>query len=230
MVASAARLRRTHELSSFDLRFKRDPPDPYAPVNTHRSHATTLREPDEFLKGDPPSPPSAAPHQSLTSKERQEMRSIKKKTAVVASGLALAVAVGAVAYAYWTNSGSGSGNAATGSNNAVTVNQTSPVADLYPGGPAATLSGNFDNGNSGKVFVHEVTASLFSVDGGSDASKPDCTTADFELTSNPALVDAEINSGSGVGAWSGIKVALKDTGLNQDNCKNAVLHISYSSN
>jgi hypothetical protein len=157
------------------------------------------------------------------------MRSIKKKTAVVASGLALAVAVGAVAYAFWTNSGSGSGSASTGSNNAITINQTSSVDGLYPGGPSAELSGNFTNLNDSKVFVHQVTASLVSVDGGSVSGKPACTTDDFELSSNPATVDAEIDPGTG-GSWGGIQVALKDTALNQDNCKNAVLHVNYSSN
>jgi hypothetical protein len=158
------------------------------------------------------------------------MRSLKKKTAVVASGLALAIAVGAVAYAYWTNIGSGAGTAATGSDNAITVNQTSAPEGLYPGGPAAELSGNFTNPNSSQVFVHQVTASLASVDGGSDASKPACTVADFQLSNNPVTVDAEVPAGGGVGSWSGIQVSLKDTGANQDNCKNAVLHISYSSN
>jgi hypothetical protein len=154
---------------------------------------------------------------------------LRKKTAVVATGLALALATAAIAFAYWTNSGSGSGSAATGSDVAITVNQTSSPAGLYPGGPAATLAGNFTNTNSSKVFVHQVTASLASVDGGSDAGKPACTTDDFELSHNPATVDAEVDPGTG-GSWSGIQVELKDTSVNQDNCKSAVLHISYSSN
>jgi hypothetical protein len=155
---------------------------------------------------------------------------LRKKTAVVATGLALALATAAIAFAYWTNGGSGSGTAATGSDVAITVNQTSSPAGLYPGGPAATLSGNFDNTNSSKVYVHQVTASLASVDGGSEAGKPACSTSDFELSSNPATVDAEVDPGTGVGAWSGIQVRLLDTSANQDNCKNAVLHINYVSN
>jgi hypothetical protein len=154
---------------------------------------------------------------------------LRKKTAVVATGLALALATAAIAFAYWTNSGSGTGSAATGSDTSITVNQTSSPAGLYPGGPAATLSGNFTNPNSSKVFVHQVAASLVSVDGGSDAGKPACTTGDFALSANPATVDAEVDPGTG-GTWSGIQVRLLDTSANQDNCKNAVLHISYSSN
>jgi hypothetical protein len=154
---------------------------------------------------------------------------LRKKTAVVATGLALALATAAIAFAYWTNGGSGSGTAATGSNVAITVNQTSDVTGLYPGGPAATLAGDFTNGNDSKVYVHQVTASLASVDGGSEAGKPACSTSDFALSSNPATVDAEVNPGTG-SAWSGIQVRLLDTSANQDNCKNAVLHINYVSN
>jgi hypothetical protein len=154
---------------------------------------------------------------------------LKKKTAVVATGLALALATAAIAFAYWTNGGTGTGTAASGSDTSITVNQLSSPAGLYPGGPAATLSGNFTNPNSSKVYVHQVTASLVSVDGGSEAGKPACSTADFELSSNPATVDAEVDPGTG-GTWSGIQVHLLDTNVNQDNCKNAVLHISYASN
>jgi hypothetical protein len=154
---------------------------------------------------------------------------LRKKTAVVATGLALVLATAAIAFAYWTNSGSGNGSAATGSDTSITVNQTSSPSGLYPGGPAATLSGNFTNPNSSKVFVHQVTASLASVEGGSEAGKPACTVADFALSSNPATVDAEVEPGTG-GSWSGIQVSLVNAAANQDNCKNAVLHLSYSSN
>jgi hypothetical protein len=155
---------------------------------------------------------------------------LRKKTAVVATGLALALATAAIAFAYWTNSGSGSGSAATGSDTGITVNQTSSPSGLYPGGPAATLSGNFSNPNSSKVFVHEVTASLVSVTPAqADPTKPACTVADFDLSDNPAPVDAEVNPGTG-GVWSGIHLQLLDTNANQDNCKGVTVHISYVSN
>jgi hypothetical protein len=155
---------------------------------------------------------------------------LRKKTAVVATGLALALATAAIAFAYWTNSGTGSGSASAGNDTGITVNQTSTVAGLYPGGPAEALSGDFDNPNSSQVYVHQVSATLASVSGGAqDSGKPACTVADFQL-SGTATVDAEVPSGNGVGAWSGISVRLLDGSANQDNCKNATVHISYSSN
>ncbi len=83
----------------------------------------------------------------------------KKKMAAVVAGLAV-VGTSGVAFGYWTNAGSGSGTAATGTNAAITVNQTvdSSAPALYPGGPARTLSGTFTNPNPGKVYVANVTA------------------------------------------------------------------------
>ena len=50
--------------------------------------------------------------------------------------------------------------------------------------------------------MHQVTASLVSVDGGSEVGKPACTPADFEIVNdtNPATVDAEVNPGTS-GSW-----------------------------
>jgi hypothetical protein len=155
----------------------------------------------------------------------------RRRAAAIAAGTAAVVVAGTIAYAYWTNSGTGSGSAAVGNNATITVNQTSAVTGLYPGGPAAALSGTFDNPNQSKVYVHQVTASLTSVSNGTaDGTKPACTIADFQLSDNPATVDAEINPGTASGAWGSVHVALKNGAANQDNCKNATLNISYASN
>jgi len=83
------------------------------------------------------------------------------KVAALAGGLVL---VGGVAFAYWTQGGTGTGTAATGNTADITVNQTSTVANLAPGLSAQPLSGNFDNPNSGPVYVTSVTVSIASVD------------------------------------------------------------------
>lgn len=166
------------------------------------------------------------------------MKFIKSKKALVLLAVTVAAVAAAVAgYAYWTASGSGAGTAATGSiTSGITVNQNSVVSGLYPGGPAQTLSGDFSNSNNSPAYVTSVTASLSSVDGGSDSSKPACTTADFQLSNATMSVGQDIPGRAGydsnvtAGSWSGATVALKDTADNQDNCKNATLHISYTSN
>jgi len=141
--------------------------------------------------------------------------------------LALALAVGG--YAYWTQSGSGSGSATAGTTSAITVNQTSTASGLYPGGPAATLSGNFDNPNASSVKISSITAAIGSIsNGSSDGSKPACTASDFSI--GGSVGTATVPSGNGVGSWSGLTIQLLNTAANQDNCKGATANINYTAN
>jgi hypothetical protein len=143
------------------------------------------------------------------------------------AGAALVVAVGA--YAYWTQGGSGAGSASAGTTSSLTVNQTSTVTGLYPGGPAATLSGNFDNPNSSAVNISSVTASVSSVsNGASDGSKPACTASDFQI--GGSMGSATVPSGAGVGSWTGLTIKLLNTAANQDNCKGATANIACTAN
>jgi len=148
------------------------------------------------------------------------MRTFSKKT-VAAATAALVMVGGGAAFAYWTTTGSGTGTATAGDVSALTVHQTSSVTGLYPGGPAVTLSGNFDNPNSGQVFVAAVNATV------TGTNHVGCTAADFEIGGS-APVGAEIATGSGVGGWSGLTLRLVDSTSNQDACKGATVNLSYT--
>jgi hypothetical protein len=149
------------------------------------------------------------------------MRKFSKKTIAVATVLVL-VGTG-VAYAYWTNNGSGTGTAQTGTNAGVTVKQTSTVSDLGPSGPAQPLSGNFDNGNDGPVYVAAVSATVTGTD------KSGCGPTDYTIAGT-APVNAEIPAGQGVGSWSGLTIQFNNKpATNQDACKGASISISYAS-
>jgi hypothetical protein len=147
-------------------------------------------------------------------------RFISKKAIAVGLAAGLALGVSGAAIAYWTQGGSGTGTASTGTTTDVTVNQTSTVADLYPGGPAQALSGDFDNPNPGEVYVGTVTASLGTLPAG-------CVAADFDIQGT-GVVNDEIGSGSGVGAWSGITIAMVDTGVSQDDCKADTIPLDFT--
>jgi len=139
------------------------------------------------------------------------------------------LAIGGVALAYWTQGGSGSGTASAGTPVAITVNQTGSPSGLYPGGPAAALAGTFTNTNTGPVTISSVTAAVHAFASHTvDATKPDCTQADFAIagTSSANVVP----SGTAVGSWSGLTVRMLDNGLNQDNCKGAAITIDYTAN
>src|SRR5688500_3674060 len=99
----------------------------------------------------------------------------QKKVAVIGAVCLLMAAAGA--YAYWTAGGGGTGTAATDTTAALTVNQTTVLAPMYPGLAAQTISGTFDNPNDGPIYVGTVTASIGSVTGGAGS----CDATDYTL-------------------------------------------------
>jgi hypothetical protein len=151
-------------------------------------------------------------------------KNVSRKAAAITAATALTVFGGAgAAIAYWTTSGSGTGSASTGDVQAVTVTQTAVVSGLVPGGAPVALSGKFNNPNPGAVTVASVSASVTGTSAGSS-----CTAADFDITGTGAAA-GEIPSGTGVGSWSGLSIALKDrSDVNQNGCKNATVNLSYT--
>jgi hypothetical protein len=155
-------------------------------------------------------------------------RKLSPKAAAAFAAVSVLVAAGA--YAYWTNGGSGSGSAATGNNVAIVVTQSTSPSALYPGGPTAPLAGAFNNSNAGKVFVNEVNATISSVTGPNITAPNPCTAADYQLNGFPVQVDAEVNSGTAQGSWTGASIQLLNTATNQDGCKGATVNLAYTSN
>ena len=151
----------------------------------------------------------------------------KRKVAIVAAALVGAASVGA--FAYWTSTGAGTGSAATGDAAAITVNQTSTVSGLAPGVAAQTLSGNFDNPNSGPVYVTPVTASIASVTKAGGAPAGTCDATDYTLANAVMTVNAEVPVGDRQGAWTGATIEFNNkAGANQDACKGATVNLAYS--
>lgn len=143
------------------------------------------------------------------------------KVAAIAGGLVL---VGGVAFAYWTQGGSGTGSASTGTTQAITVNQVDPVTNLAPGSGAQPLQGNFDNPNSGPVYVAKVAVAISSVD-----STGTCDASDYTLSATEVAVGHEIAAGNGVDSWGPVTIAFNDKpGVNQDGCKGATVNLAYT--
>jgi hypothetical protein len=154
-----------------------------------------------------------------------QLTKTKKLTALTA---ALVLLGGAAAFAYWTAGGSGTGTAATGTNSAITVNQTSTVTAMGPGVAAQPLSGNFTNTNAGPVYVATVTAAIGTITGGG----PSCEATDYTLTNPVSDVNAEVPAGTGVGSWGATDtptIAFNNKAdENQNDCKNASVQILYT--
>ena len=151
-------------------------------------------------------------------------KSNRRRSAIGIVAAILLLSAGA--YAYWTIGGGGSGSAATGDVTAITVNQTSVVADMHPGDSPQTLSGDFTNGNDGPVYVGTVTASIASVTKAGGAPDGTCDASDYTLTGAAMTVNAEVPTGTG-GAWTGATLQFNNKATNQDACKGATVTLAY---
>lgn len=150
----------------------------------------------------------------------------------IASLAALAVvAVTAIgASGYWTTGDStATGSGATSTAAGIVVNQHAASTRLYPGSSVA-LSGDLDNSaNASPVYVASVAAEVDTFSEQTDPLKPACTQADFSIDGS-ATVAAQIPAGVGAGSWSGLSLAMIDSGANQDNCKGVSIPITYTAN
>jgi hypothetical protein len=155
----------------------------------------------------------------------------KRITAITIATVAL-LAIGGGAFAYWTLSGSGSGSATTGTvSGSITVNQTSTVTDLRPGGTAQTLSGNFDNSDASPVFVTSVAVSISSVVKAVGAPAGTCDATDYTIAGSPVAVGAQVPSGSAQGTWTGATIVFNNKpAANQDGCQGATVNLAYAAN
>ena len=170
-----------------------------------------------------------------------QFRLNRRITAVVAAAV-LGVSMAGGAYAYWTAGGTGSGSLQqVTTTRPMTVTQYMATG-LTPGGPAVELTGNVLNPNTFAVHVTSLKATItgvypYSSGVGSadatDTSKPACTVDDFTLIDAGVVigdVPATVGATSGTAPFSGITIALKNTGANQDNCKSASALIAYKVN
>ena len=144
----------------------------------------------------------------------------KRRRFAILALLVVSVIAATGAYAFWTESGTGTDTAATGTTANITVNQMTNPTGLYPGGPAQTLSGNFDNPNPGPVTVSNVTATVTSTSNGG------CAATNYAIA-GAATIGGPVPSGVGVGSWTGFTIQMVETGLNQNSCKNATVNIAY---
>ncbi len=152
----------------------------------------------------------------------------RRRVGAAALALLALMAAAGVAYSYWTAGGTGTGTATADTAQNVSVNQTTTVTPMYPGDSPQTISGTFDNTNSGPVYVTSVTASIASVTKAGGAPAGTCDATDFTLANATAVVNSEVPSGSGRGSWTGPTIQFNDKATNQDACKGATVHLSYS--
>ena len=146
----------------------------------------------------------------------RKLTTAQKATAAIAIG-ALGVAGTGVAYAYWTTSGSGSGSATSGTTaaaDAIQLSQTTAIAGLYPGGPAADIVVKAVNPASFDQVVGEITVT--------PTWPAACGSSNWTLVNADDAFGLlqESNSGTTDEATNVVgTIKLNETGLNQDTCR-----------
>ncbi len=152
----------------------------------------------------------------------------KRRRALPLIGAVATLAVAGVALAFWTGGGSGAGSGtAAGAQTGLTANQTTTLTAMYPGDSAQTISGNFDNPNSGPIHVSSVTVSIDSVTKAAGAPAGTCDATDFTLASTAMNVNAEVPAGTAKGSFTGATIRFNDKATNQDACKGATVSLAY---
>ena len=143
-------------------------------------------------------------------------------------GAILSLALASAAFAYWTSTGSGTGSAsAAGAQSALTANQTTVLTAMYPGDTAQTISGNFNNPNSGPSYVSSVTVSISGVTKAAGAAAGTCDATDFTLASATMSVGHEVAAGNAKDAFTGATIKFNNKTTNQDACKGATVALAY---
>lgn len=143
-------------------------------------------------------------------------------------GVVMALALAGAAFAYWTSTGSGTGSAsAAGGSTPLTAVQTTVLTPMFPGDTAQTISGNFNNPNSGPIYVSSVTVSISSVTKASGAAAGTCDATDFTLATPVMSVATEVAAGTAKGAFTGAKINFNNKTSNQDACKGATVALAY---
>jgi hypothetical protein len=157
------------------------------------------------------------------------MRKLNKKQKIVAVGTAAVVGVvgAGAAYAYWTTSGSGQGAATTGAETPVVIEQVGSAVGLSPGAKPKAIDFAIRNpAAAGSQYVGSIRITIDSITN-NGVPAVGCSAADFDLV-QPNAINTAVPAGRTVLPASGATLAMKETGLNQDGCKNVGVNLSFA--
>lgn len=158
----------------------------------------------------------------------------KKKLVVTAAVAAVLVGSGTAAFAYWTSQGTGTGSATTAAAaTALTVEQSTQPAGMYPGDAAQDLVVTVTNPGPNKAQVAGVRA-VVTITKAVGATGT-CTPADYQVngvqlpdSGQVALRWSPTELASGASQTSDNTVHFFDTSANQDGCKGATVVFAYT--
>jgi hypothetical protein len=104
------------------------------------------------------------------------------------------------------------------------------IAALTPGGPSLPVDFAITNPGSSSVRVSTVSTVASSLSGAGTASSEACDTSMYPIAGSPLTINANVAPGTTVFAPSGTSISMTDDGHNQNNCENATVNLTFSSN
>ena len=155
-----------------------------------------------------------------------QFRLNRRITAVVAAAVLGVSLAGGAAYAYWTAGGAGFGNVQQATTTKTLTVIPSFVGVLTPGGPAAAITGSVKNPNTFPVTIEKYSVAVANM--GTGCSAADFTITGGDVTLNPSNFISV--AADGLVGITGPTIALKETGANQDGCKNALINLVFTVN
>lgn len=160
------------------------------------------------------------------------MRRMPMRRVIIAGATAGAVLLtGGVAYAFWSSSGTTAGAAEVATDaTTLTVTQVGTPTGLFPGGSPVGIVAKVDNTGGTDIQLTDVTVTVTDVVDGLGASiGAGCPTTDFAIA-DTAYAGELIAAGGTSGNETVATIRLRETGVDQDDCKGASVVLSLVAN
>jgi hypothetical protein len=141
-------------------------------------------------------------------------------------GASLAVTAGHSAHAGTACLGTDAAQADRSSD--VRIFQSSELTNLAPGNAPLTITGVIINQGDLDTYVSAVTVSITAVTKASGAADGSCTENDYVLTETTMPVNQLLGPGARA-RFAGALIGFKNTSVNQDACKSALVSLRYVS-
>ena len=160
------------------------------------------------------------------------MRRTSTRRIVIAGATAGAVLLtGGVAFAFWSSTGTTAGAAEVATDaRLLTVTQVGTPTGLFPGGSPVDIVANVENPSGSAIQLADVTVTITDVvDSAGTTIGAGCPVTDF------AIADAAYNgeliaAGATTADHTVATIRLKETGVDQDGCKDADVELLLTAN
>ncbi|WP_411719708.1 LPXTG cell wall anchor domain-containing protein [Mycetocola sp.] len=108
----------------------------------------------------------------------------------------------------------------------ITVEQTSTMVGMAPGIAPAAIEGVVTNTGRAALHIESVTVRIVSVSKAANAVDGSCDSTDYVLPAPDMPVDRSLTGGEAT-TFGGASIGFGNKSVNQDACKEAIVHLAY---